>query len=719
MPKFPPIYPRKLTAEEEILMWQFLDPNWPPKDECVNHIKSFPQVKDFPSLFMSARNKGFDVSAFLGEKQNLGPEDEHPLPWYPPLCDRILPLDHVDFLDTLNSVKNRDRLPINIPDPSIRTAFLEEAASFKPKEEEIGQRILTALKREIGPSWLLYNLGSLYWRALGDVPNSVECLRRALHTVPEHFSDVVLVNLATLLFKANQLEDAVTTAYQALSISKTEPITHFLLANLNALKGNLTGAIQHYRRTLQLEPSNTSVLRFYQIVKCYHRRNVKILKNEGEIFSKAHNEMCRPKPSLDSPSQSWSCYEDQLTSYNLFVEDVNSDLEEYKVSSHEMTGSSCKPSEENYKKETRGQETEGRNSPSIRDNQGTDEASSVLEESVTSFDASSSIGQVNLQNLKNKVRLKVSVSGRPEQLNGEGYGSENSRASPSMEDKTNYYEEPQDKSAQMTLSESSIVDDPYPSILVDPTVHPYLTVASVAECARIKKINLKQFTSTWLSVSAKNIHVSQHLVSTTNAIGHNLKPYCDSSFPVSLLTLDHLAGVRQRHLLKFTPETGLREAFLTLGGDFFDTNIDVMATRVALSLTRNSTSWVLTTLAALYWRVTGEANQSVNCLRVALHSAPREMKDIPLISLANILHRVGLLNDALIVANMALEISPDIVVIHFSIANIYAAMDDLARATAFYESTLARQMSFEPARERLRWIQCNAVYEGTIHTSEE
>lgn len=35
--------------------------------------------------------------------------------------------------------------------------------------------------------------------------------------------------------------------------------------------------------------------------------------------------------------------------------------------------------------------------------------------------------------------------------------------------------------------------------------------------------------------------------------------------------------------------------------------------------------------------------------------------------------RAGLYNNALVVANMALEISPKFVVIHFTMANIYAA----------------------------------------------
>ena len=98
-----------------------------------------------------------------------------------------------------------------------------------------------------------------------------------------------------------------------------------------------------------------------------------------------------------------------------------------------------------------------------------------------------------------------------------------------------------------------------------------------------------------------------------------------------------------------------------------------MATRIAQEMNKNSTSWVLSTAAALYWRVKGQTTEAVECLRHSLYYAPRNMKDIPLVSLANILHRAGLYNDALIATNMALEISPKFVVTHFTMANIYVS----------------------------------------------
>lgn len=54
-------------------------------------------------------------------------------------------------------------------------------------EEEVGQRIMTALKQEIGPSWVLYNLAGLYWRIIGNNYQGVECVRRALYFAPDQY----------------------------------------------------------------------------------------------------------------------------------------------------------------------------------------------------------------------------------------------------------------------------------------------------------------------------------------------------------------------------------------------------------------------------------------------------------------------------------------------------------------------------------------------------
>ena len=102
-------------------------------------------------------------------------------------------------------------------------------------------------------------------------------------------------------------------------------------------------------------------------------------------------------------------------------------------------------------------------------------------------------------------------------------------------------------------------------------------------------------------------------------------------------------------------------------------SIEDMAVRFKYAMSKNSTSWVLSSVASLYWRVKGNTEEAVNCLRHSLYYAPYRMRDIPLISLANIFTRASLYNDALIVANQAEEISPRYTVIRFTIANIYSS----------------------------------------------
>lgn len=49
-------------------------------------------------------------------------------------------------------------------------------------------------------------------------------------------------------------------------------------------------------------------------------------------------------------------------------------------------------------------------------------------------------------------------------------------------------------------------------------------------------------------------------------------------------------------------------------------------------------------------------------------------EDLALVSLANVYHQAGMLHSALIAGAAALNLSPEFVVIHFTLANIYSAM---------------------------------------------
>jgi hypothetical protein len=66
-------------------------------------------------------------------------------------------------------------------------------------------------------------------------------------------------------------------------------------------------------------------------------------------------------------------------------------------------------------------------------------------------------------------------------------------------------------------------------------------------------------------------------------------------------------------------------------------------------------SWLLQTLASLYWRVRGNSHNAMDCLRLALTSVPGEFSDVVLVSLGSLLHKLKYLDEALRAASDALD----------------------------------------------------------------
>nr|CAD7590241.1 unnamed protein product [Timema genevievae] len=218
----------------------------PTRTECAEFVVKFPSSDIFPSVFLPPENKGFEVSLFLGELLNIGKGAEHELPWYPPLCTLSQHSKVKHYLPT----KEQEL----VPDDYLRIHLLRYVNEGKSVEAEIGQRILSALIKMTGPSWLLQTLASLYWRVRGNLHNAMECLYVALSSVPNDYRDVVQVSLGSLLNKVGHTDEALHRARDALDINNIEPATHFLLASLYSTKGNFSGAAHHLKQVLRVDP---------------------------------------------------------------------------------------------------------------------------------------------------------------------------------------------------------------------------------------------------------------------------------------------------------------------------------------------------------------------------------------------------------------------------------------------------------------------------------
>lgn len=225
-----------------------------------------------------------------------------------------------------------------------------------------------------------------------------------------------------------------------------------------------------------------------------------------------------------------------------------------------------------------------------------------------------------------------------------------------------------------------------------------------SESFEYTSFDFRTFTSTWLSVTAKDVNLADY-IDFDAVVKHDYRePECMMDSVSNVKSFDHIPGVAHRHDLQYTPELGLKEVLQKLGGDVESVNI--AGARIANALEDQPTSWVLANMAALYWRVEGNAGRAVDCLRLALSHAHREVKDTSLISLANILHQAGHLNDAIVVTAAALDVTNKLPVSHFTLANLYAAKEQWPKAVQFYESTLALQSTFQPAKDRLKAILC-------------
>ena len=90
--------------------------------------------------------------------------------------------------------------------------------------------------QDLSPRWIVFLLAGTYWRIWGHPQNAVHCYRHSLSRVPPKYKDVVLTNLAGLLFSTETTDDALTVIQDAIAIDGKDPDSNFFLANLYVIK---------------------------------------------------------------------------------------------------------------------------------------------------------------------------------------------------------------------------------------------------------------------------------------------------------------------------------------------------------------------------------------------------------------------------------------------------------------------------------------------------
>ncbi|KAL4709322.1 hypothetical protein ACJJTC_007054 [Scirpophaga incertulas] len=143
-----------------------------------------------------------------------------------------------------------------------------------------------------------------------------------------------------------------------------------------------------------------------------------------------------------------------------------------------------------------------------------------------------------------------------------------------------------------------------------------------------------------------------------------------SSLTFSMFSFEHLEGMRHRENLTSNPDRVLPSIISPI------MTVDQFGHWLCSILKKNSSSWLHYNMASMYWRARGIIPKAIECSRRAVHYAPREFKDIPLLNLGSLLHRSKKTEDAITVIGAAVDHNEKYYANHFILATAYAVLGD-------------------------------------------
>uniref|UniRef100_A0A8C1JG84 Tetratricopeptide repeat protein 17 n=1 Tax=Cyprinus carpio TaxID=7962 RepID=A0A8C1JG84_CYPCA len=632
---------------------------WPRRSDCAQRFPTIPPVHLLPTYYLPPESRNFKALNILLESKSPPPSGKTPDCSFKNLVTARDPLDSLAWA-------------------------LEKELLFNIYFKKIKWEV--SFSQMSGARWMMQNEAGLFWRAKGNGTQALACLRQALHSAPPQHRDMPLVNTANLLLHYGLHDEAHELLQQALQINRSEPHTLLSLVNVHLSQGNLTGALAMFRRALTLTVQCPQCRASLPLMRC--------LQFYPFLYNLQHQSLS-------------TCFMDLTYLFNsmpLYV----------KFESPKVVVDSNGSGEASGQDRGREQKTDGMEEE--------EQDWRLREELIGAFE-----GALDMNGKTGDLRgIRVLKNDRVMGARGGGpcFGNcEDDEGAEWITFQVKRVKKPKTDTSESWVGEGDVRQgEPTASNSVleisGPTIpspgpsgrwkdYSSLGWPGPEECQRTRRVDLTTVASTWLAVSAKNIDITEHIDFATPLQEPAVEPVCNANLPASMHTLDHLSGVANRGGIHYTGESQLREVLQNLGKDTFPSqSFEQVGTRIAKVLEKNQTSWVLSSMAALYWRVKGQGKRAIDCLRQALNYAPHHMKDVPLISLANIFQNARLWEDALTVARMAVEIAPHFVVNHFTLANVYIAMEEFEKAMHWYESTLKLQPEFGPAKDRLRTIQC-------------
>ncbi|XP_047517742.1 tetratricopeptide repeat protein 17 [Pieris napi] len=181
-----------------------------------------------------------------------------------------------------------------------------------------------------------------------------------------------------------------------------------------------------------------------------------------------------------------------------------------------------------------------------------------------------------------------------------------------------------------------------------------------------------------------------------------------SSLTFSMFTFEHLSSMIKRTNISITPE------YPTLDIISPAASVEQFGHWLAGALKKNSSSWLHYNLAALFWRMKGNAPKALECCRRAVHYAPRQYKDIALLNLGSLLYRAKKYADAITILNSALDHDSHNSIAHFVLGNIYTYLGEFNISLAHYKVSLGINPKMDIAKKHKYATLCHVHLGGRI-----
>ncbi|KAJ8678526.1 hypothetical protein QAD02_014313 [Eretmocerus hayati] len=187
-------------------------------------------------------------------------------------------------------------------------------------------------------------------------------------------------------------------------------------------------------------------------------------------------------------------------------------------------------------------------------------------------------------------------------------------------------------------------------------------------------------------------------------------PDCKNTFQqdFSMHTFEHLNAMQDREYLTQLQETALLKIIPP------NMELDLFGHKIAHELLYNKTSWVHLNLASIYWRIKGNAYNALECSRRAIVKAPRQYRDIALLTTGGIFHAANKSREAAIILHTAIEYEPTESLHHLALANVYAQLGEFNKSVQFYDNSLRLDPQLDMARSAKHNILCNLKLESSL-----